>query len=125
MTREKIGFYVLCLIMLILAVTGTFKLVGAAEAAEEFGNPNAPYVLAAVEYLALICLVVPRTRLLGVILAASYFGGVICFQWLVEGIFPIVGILINVVVYVGAALYRPWLTIGGDPVPTAPPNVVA
>ena len=112
MTREKAGFYVLCLIMVVMAVTGTFKIIGAEEAGENFGNAVAPYVLAAVEYLILACLIFSKTRLLGVILAASYFGGVICFQWLVEGIFPGSGLILNTILYIGAALYRPWLTTG-------------
>ena len=112
MNAPTIGRYLLFFIGGLLLLTGGFKIFGAAEAAEEFGNANAPYILAVVEIIAAIAIFVPRTRLLGVLLAASYFGGVICFQWLNEGEFPIVGMGINAILYIGAALYRPGLRDG-------------
>ena len=120
MKTPVIGKYLLFLVAGVLALTGIFKLVGAAEAAEEFGNANAPYILAAVDFLIAAAVFIPRTRLLGVLLAASYFGGVICFQWLTEGAFPIVGMAINTVLYVGAALYRPGLQDGAPADPVRP-----
>lgn len=112
MDTQKIGRLLIYLIVGVFVLTGTFKVVGNAEAAEEFGNSTAPFVLAAVQYLIAAALLVPKTRLLGVLLAASYFGGVICFQWLNEGELPIVGIAINTVLYVGAALHYPFLRDG-------------
>ena len=112
MRAPIIGKYLLFLIAGVLALTGVFKIVGATEAAAEFGNASAPYILAGVDFLIAVAVFVPRTRLLGVILAASYFGGVICFQWLNEGELPLVGIAINTVLYIGAALYRPGLRSG-------------
>ena len=113
MKAPLIGKYILFLIAGVLLLTGVFKIVGAAEAGEEFGNPNAPYLLAGVEILAAIAIILAKTRLLGGLLAASYFGGVICFQWLTEGVFPGVGMGINPVLYLGLALYRPSLRDGG------------
>lgn len=114
MKAPLIGKYLLFFIAGVLLLTGGFKIFGATEAAEEFGNANAPYILAVVEILAAIAIILPKTRLLGVLLAASYFGGVICFQWLNEGEIPLPGMGINAVLYIGAALYRPSLRNGGE-----------
>jgi len=51
----------------------------------------------------------PKTRLLGIILAASYFGGVIAFSWLVEKELPIPGVVLNTILYIGTALMFPTL----------------
>lgn len=114
MNKEKIGLVLIGLVALICALTGVFKIVGAEEAAEGFGNPNAPYILAIVEFTIAAAIAIPRTRLLGVILAASYFGGVIAFSWLAEKELPLPGIAISIVLYLGAALYRPFLTNNGQ-----------
>ena len=100
------------LVALALVGSGIGKFVGAAEAGETFGNPNAPYILGVVELLIVAALAIPRTRLLGVILAASYFGGAMAFSWLGEGELPLASGIVNTILYLGAALHWPHLTNG-------------
>lgn len=98
-----------------------FALVGSGMA-KLFADPEAGTparmiemlpIMAAIEFLIVAALAVPQTRKLGIILAASYFGGVIAFQWLIEGqTFPVIGVVINTLLYAGAALYYPALTEG-------------
>ena len=110
MNKQKIGTYMIYLVAGVLCLTAVFKIVGGAESAEHFnGNPSAAYILAVVQVLVAAAVFLPRTRLLGIILAASYFGGVIAFSWLVEKEFPIPGIVLNTVLYAGAALVYPSL----------------
>ncbi|MEL7163046.1 MAG: hypothetical protein AAFN92_19965, partial [Bacteroidota bacterium] len=71
-----------------------------------------PYVLAVIEFLVLALLTVPRTRLLGIILSASYFGGAIAFSWLAEDELPFPSVAISVFLYAAAALLYPGLTDG-------------
>lgn len=113
MNKEKYGQYALFAVAGVLMLTGFFKVFDAEEAAKEFGNDTAPYILAVVEFIVAAAIIFPKTRLLGVLLAASYFGGAIAFAWLVEGELPIVQIAISTVIYVGAALYRPFLQHNG------------
>lgn len=97
----------------ILVLTGIMKFIGAEEKAAEFGNSSAPYILGIVELIAAAAIFYPRTRMLGIILAASYFGGAIAFAWLVEKEMPIVQMTISAILYIGAALYRPFLQNNG------------
>ena len=113
MSKQKIGVGLLYFIAFALAATGVLKIVGAAEAGEKFGNMNAPYILGVVELLIAVAIVLPKTRLLGVILAASYFGGAIAFSWLAEGETPGASMALNALLYAGAYLYRPSLADGG------------
>lgn len=110
MFNSKTGLYLLYAIAAVMLVTATAKVVRYEQAMQEFGDGYAPYVLALVQLLIAAALLISRTRLLGVILAASYFGGVISFAWLYEGEWPIVGIVLNSLLFLGAALYRPALT---------------
>ncbi|PHI21686.1 hypothetical protein CEQ90_02425 [Lewinellaceae bacterium SD302] len=112
MTKDKIGFYMVALVAAVMLLTGTFKIVGAEDAAAEFGSTNVPYILAIIEFLTAILILTPKTRFLGIIMAASYFGGAIAFAWLNEGETPIVQMGINAVLYIGAALYHPALQGG-------------
>ncbi|OAV46284.1 DoxX family protein [Lewinella sp. 4G2] len=116
MNKQKIGLILLGLVGFALLGSGVIKFVKPAEfAAEMNGNTMAPYILGVVELIALAALAIPRTRLLGVILAASYWGGAMAFSWLHAGEMPIAPIVLSVLTYVGAYLYRPSL---GDGSPT-------
>ncbi|MEL6274701.1 MAG: hypothetical protein AAFU03_06355, partial [Bacteroidota bacterium] len=108
----RIGLIMIGLIGLVMVATGILKMFGADEAAKGFGNPIAPYILAVVQFLIATAIALPRTRLLGVILAASYIGGITAFSWLHEEELPIIGIVLNTILYIGAALYRPGLMDG-------------
>ncbi|NJC25566.1 hypothetical protein [Neolewinella antarctica] len=112
MSKQKIGLILLGLVGLALIGSGIFKIIGAAEMGESFGNANVPYILAATEFAIVIALAIPKTRMLGVILGASYFGGAICAAWLIEGEFPLPAMVLNTILYVGAYLYRPSLADG-------------
>ncbi|MEM9928177.1 MAG: hypothetical protein AAF840_00025 [Bacteroidota bacterium] len=112
MDKQKIGLWLLYLIAAVMGITATFKLAGAEDGEALFGNAAAPYILAVVQLIILITLLLAKTRLLGVILAASYIGGIIAFSWLHQGETPIAGIVLNVLLYVGAALRWPKLTSG-------------
>ncbi len=112
MNRSKIGRWMIYFIAAAMGITATFKLAGAEDGVELFGNAAAPYLLAAVQVLILVTLLLAKTRLLGVLLAASYIGGIIAFSWLHQGETPLLGILLNVLLYVGAALHWPKLTTG-------------
>ena len=108
---------------MVLLGLAAFALVGSG-AAKLFAEPEAGMparflamtsYLAIIEFLIVIALAIPKTRKLGIILAASYFGGVIAFQWLIEGqAFPLVGVILNTLLYAGAALYYPSVTDGGS-----------
>lgn len=114
MNRSTIGLILLGLAALAFAGSGVAKLVAPDEEMLKMGAKLT--VLAVVEFLIVAAIAVPKTRLLGVILGASYFGGVIAFQWLVEGqAFPVVGLLLNTILCAGAALYYPSLTDGRKP----------
>lgn len=92
MNKQKIGSGLLYFIAFALAATGLLKFIGAAEMGEKLGNVNAPYILGVVEWLIAGALVFPKLRMLGIILAASYFGGAIAFSWLGEDELPLAGI---------------------------------
>jgi len=110
MDKQKIGLYMIYLVMAVLGFTAVLKIVGGADSAEHFGgNGSAAYILAVVQVLIAVALFMPKTRLLGIILAASYFGGVIAFSWLAQEELPIPGIVLNTVLYAGAALIYPTL----------------
>ena len=117
MNTQTVGRALVLLIGGVLVLTGVFKLVGGEEDSP-FDDASVPVILAVVEFAVAAAIFIPRTRLLGVLLAASYFGGVICFQWLTEGEVPVVGAAINAVLYVGAALCWPGLRDGGRGVVT-------
>ena len=110
MTKERIGLLLLGLVCLSMIATGILKIIGAEEAGAAFGNPSAPYILAITEFLTAAALLLPRTRLLGTLLAASYLGGATAFAWLAGKELPIASLALLVILYVGAALYRPALT---------------
>jgi hypothetical protein len=112
MDKQKIGLWMLYLVAAVMGITASFKIVGAEDGVELFGNASAPYILAVVQLIILATLVMAKTRLLGVILAASYIGGIIAFSWLHVPELPIIGIVLNIILYVGAALHWPKLTTG-------------
>ena len=109
MSKQKIGRALIFSIAAVMLVTAAAKVFRYEQAMQEFGDGYAPYVLALVQVLIASAILIKPTRMLGVILAASYFGGVISFLWLYAGEFPLPGIACNIILYVGAALYRPSL----------------
>lgn len=109
MNKQRIGLLLIGLVGLALAASGVGKLMDPTSITDEI-LPENLRILGIIELIIVVCLALRPTRLLGVILAASYIGGIIAFSWLVEGETPLVGIALNVVLYAGAALYRPWLT---------------
>jgi hypothetical protein len=114
MDKQKIGRYMIYLVAVVLCLTAVLKVVGGAEGGVEHfnGHASAPYILAVVQVLIAVAVFLPTTRLLGVILAASYFGGVIAFSWLAQNELPIPGIVLNTVLYAGAAMVYPTLKDG-------------
>lgn len=110
MKKQTIGLVLLGLVGLALLATGILKLVGGEEVAQVFGGETRPIILALIQFTVLGVLAVPATRKLGVILAASYLGGAIAFSWLAANELPIPGIVLSIMLYVGAALYYPSLT---------------
>ncbi len=118
MTKERIGLSLIGLVGFALLGSGIMKFTLPQEMVDGMGK-GPLLTLAVVELLIVAALIIPRTRLLGVILAASYIGGIIAFSWLVEKEPPVIGLVLNTLLYVGAALYRPQLTRGGGVAPTA------
>lgn len=113
MNKKTIGLVLLGLAAFAFAGSGMAKLVAPDEEMLKMGSNLT--VLAVIEFLIVAAIAIPKTRLLGIILGASYFGGVIAFQWLVEGqAFPIVGVLLNTILFAGAALHYPSLTDGAS-----------
>lgn len=112
MNKQKIGLWMIYFMVIPMAIPGVLKIVGAEDGAEMFGNAAVPYILAVIQFLIAGALLLPKTRLLGVILEASYIGGIIAFSWLHEGETPIIGIVLNIILYVGAALHWPKLMTG-------------
>ena len=111
MRKERIGLILVGLVGLALVASGIMKLVAAPPEVVEAMGANLP-LLAMVEIATVVVMAIPRTRLLGILLMASYLGGVIAFEWLEQGGYPVAGVILNTLLYVGAALYRPWLTQG-------------
>ena len=111
MKKERIGLILVGLVGLALVASGIMKLVAAPPEVVEAMGANLP-LLATVEIATVVVMAIPRTRLLGILLMASYLGGVIAFEWLEQGGYPVAGVILNTLLYVGAALYRPWLTQG-------------
>jgi hypothetical protein len=115
MKRKTIGMVLLGLAAFALVGSGAAKLFAEPEAGMPARFLAMKSYLAIIEFLIVIALAIPKTRKLGIILAASYFGGVIAFQWLIEGqAFPLVGVILNTLLYAGAALYYPSVTDGGS-----------
>lgn len=113
MKRKTIGLILLGLAAFALAGSGAAKLFAEPEAGMSERMISMLPVMAVIEFLIVAAIVIPATRKLGIILAASYFGGVIAFQWLIEGqAFPVVGVVLNTLLYAGAALYYPSVTDG-------------
>ncbi|MFT5998690.1 MAG: hypothetical protein ACI81P_001144 [Neolewinella sp.] len=112
MDKQKAGLWMIYLVAVAMFIPGVLKIVGAEDGAVIFGNPTAPYILAVIQFLIVGALMMSKTRLLGVILAASYIGGIIAFSWLHIPELPIIGIVLNIILYVGAALHWPKLTTG-------------
>ena len=109
MTKSRIGLILIGLVGLALLGSGIMKFTQPAEMVDMMGV-GPLLTLAVVELLIVAALIITRTRMLGIILAASYIGGIIAFSWLAAGETPIVGIILNTLLYAGAALYRPWVT---------------
>ena len=109
MNKERIGLLLIGLVGFALLGSGIMKFTQPAEMVEAIGSTQL-YVLAIVELLIVTALILKPTRMLGIILAASYTGGILAFSWLVEKEVPVPGLILSVLLYVGAALYRPWLT---------------
>lgn len=109
MKKQTIGLILLGLVGLALLGTGTLKLVGGEEVTKTFGGETRPIILALIQFTVLAVLAVPATRKLGIILAASYFGGAIAYSWLALNEVPVPGVVISILLYVGAALYYPSL----------------
>lgn len=111
MNKQRIGLILIGLVGLALVASGMMKIFAAPPEVAETMGANL-YYLAAVEIATVAVAAIPRLRLLGVLLMASYLGGVIAFEWLEQGGWPVAGVILNTLLYVGAALYRPWLTRG-------------
>jgi hypothetical protein len=114
MTRSRIGLILIGLVGFALGGSGVFKFTLPEEMVIGMGTTPL-IILGVIELLIVAALIIARTRMLGIILAASYIGGIIAFSWLVEGETPLVGIVLNTLLYAGAALYRPWLTDNHPP----------
>lgn len=113
MKRKTIGMILLGLAAFALVGSGAAKLFAEPEAGMPERFLEMKTYLAIIEFLIVAALAIPKTRKLGIILAASYFGGVIAFQWLVEGqAFPVIGVILNTLLYASAALLYPSLTDG-------------
>lgn len=116
MNKETIGKYMVFFVGAALLASGGFKLFAAPpEVVEMMGAKLVP--IAIIEILTVVAMFIPQTRMLGIILMASYLGGVIATEWLTIGETPIAGVALNTILYVGAALYRPWLTQGSAGTP--------
>ncbi len=113
MKKKTIGLILLGFVAFALVGSGFAKLFAEPEpGTSERVMSMMPY-LAVIEFLIVAAIAIPKTRKLGIILAASYFGGVIAFQWLIEGqAFPVVGVVLNTLLYASAALLYPSLTDG-------------
>lgn len=113
MKKKTIGMILLGLAAFALVGSGAAKLFAAPEPGMSEHMISMLPIMAVIEFLIVAALAIPKTRKLGIILAASYFGGVIAFQWLVEAqAFPVVGVILNTLLFAGAALLYPSLTDG-------------
>lgn len=109
--RKNIGTALLGLAAFALLGSGVGKLIAPDEKMLEMGHKLV--LLALLEFQIVIFMGIPRTRLLGIILAGGYFGGIVAWQFLAEDqIFPVVGFALCAILYAGAALLYPGLTDG-------------
>lgn len=89
-TKEKIGLTLIGLVGLALLASGIMKFTQPVEMIEAMGS-GPLLILGITEMLTVAALIFTPTRLLGIILAASYIGGIIAFSWLVEKETPLIG----------------------------------
>lgn len=120
MNKNTVAKILLGLVVFALVGSSILKFVGAEEMGAGLGNPQAPYILGVIELLIALAVLLPKTRMLGFILAASYFGGAIAVAWLVEKEFPTAGIIVNTIVYAAAYFTRPSLAHGEPTVMVEP-----
>ncbi len=111
MNKQRIGLILIGLVGLALVASGLMKLLAPPPEIIETMGANLT-LLALVEIGTVVIMAIPQTRLLGILLMASYLGGVIAFEWLQLPGFPVAGVILNSLLYIGAALYQPWLTRG-------------
>lgn len=109
-TRNIIG-WVLSAPPVIAVAFGAFnKISGNPEVVEILNNLNIdPVILGLLGALCVVLYLVPVTSNLGFFMLCSYYGGVIVGE-LAMGEFPLVGILMSVLLYVGTMLRKPYLS---------------
>ena len=108
-TRNIIG-WVLSAPPVIAVAFGAFnKLSGNEEVVAILSNLNIdPVILGLLAIVCVVLYLVPVTSTLGFFMLCSYYGGVIVGE-LAMGEFPLVGILMSVLLYVGTCLRKPHL----------------
>ena len=108
--NRKIAGWVLSAPPLLALLGGSFnKLRGSEELAAKLPYITSLPLLAAVSLTCVVLYLVPKTSNIGFFLLCSYFGGVIVGE-LAMGEFPLIGILMSVLLYVGTMLRKPSLS---------------
>lgn len=108
-TRKIIG-WVLCAPPILALLGGTInKMRNNAELAEKLPYIDSLPLLGALALACVIVYLVPKTSNIGFFLMCSYFGGVIVGE-LAMGEFPLVGLALSVMLYVGTMLRKPELS---------------
>lgn len=107
---RRIAGWVLSAPPILALLGGSFnKLRGSEELAAKLPYISSLPLLAAVSLTCVILYLLPKTSNIGFFLLCSYFGGVIVGE-LAMGEFPLIGILMSVLLYVGTMLRKPSLS---------------
>ncbi|MGB3546599.1 MAG: hypothetical protein WBA17_06470 [Saprospiraceae bacterium] len=115
MTKQRIGMILWGLVGLALLASGGAKIFQVQALVDALGAKTIWVGL--IEWACVAAMFIPATRRLGFFLMASYLGGIIAIEWIVEGEIPIPGIVLNTLLYVGIGLYAPAMMgylLGGD-----------
>lgn len=111
-TRRVIGYILVALPTLMLAVSGTAKIMEAEPLVESLSKINLQEDIVTIGLIEILCAIIywlPKAGNIGFFLVCSYYGGVIASEWAM-GHFPLFGVVLLTLFYVGSMLKKPTLS---------------
>jgi hypothetical protein len=112
-TRKIAGYTLSVIPSLMLLMAGIMKVIGNAEMLENMSKitnwDDKMLLIGLIELSALTLYWIPKTSTIGFFLLASFGGGIIVAE-VVSGDFPLPGIIVTTLFYVGTMLRKPSLS---------------
>jgi hypothetical protein len=112
-TRKIAGYTLSVIPSLIILMAGIMKVIGNAEMLENMSKitnwGDKMLLIGLIELSALTLYWIPKTSNIGFFLLASFGGGIIVAE-VVGGDFPLPGIMVTTLFYVGTMLRKPFLS---------------